>query len=164
MNQTWNALKRNVLNISVLYTIQYNWSLILPFFLMHAKLRSALSRLGGTDAIVSNAEHCGQGTCSRSQMASRAGFEPAALWTKGDESTNEPPCHISIVLYSIILGPTAQWCPMSPHFLTRWVSRLLGLAQVSWATAHVVALSPFTLPISMSFHSLFTCHWISIYQ
>ena len=32
--------------------IQYNWSLISPFFLMHARLRSALSRLGSTDAIV----------------------------------------------------------------------------------------------------------------
>ena len=24
-------------------------------------------------------------------MAARAGFEPATLWTKGTESTNEPP-------------------------------------------------------------------------
>jgi len=40
-------------------------------------------------------------------------------------------------LICIILGPTACWCKMSPHFLIRWVSRLLGLAQVSWATAPV---------------------------
>jgi len=34
---------------------------------MHAKLRSALSRLGGTDAIVM---HCGRETCSRSLRGS----------------------------------------------------------------------------------------------
>jgi len=30
-------------------------------------------------------------------------------------------------LYNIhyILGPTARWCPMSPHVLNRWVSRLM---------------------------------------
>src|SRR6218665_808469 len=44
---------------------------------------------------------------------------------------------------------------MSPHFLTRGVSRLLGLAQVS------IAFSGFALHISLLFHSLFTCHWIS---
>jgi len=33
-------------------TIQYNWSLISPFILMHAKLRSALSLHGGAGAIV----------------------------------------------------------------------------------------------------------------
>src|SRR6218665_283973 len=43
--------------------------------------------------------------------------------------------YVYIVLY--ILRPTARWCPMSPNFLTRQVSRLLGLAQVSWLTAHV---------------------------
>ena len=26
-----------------------------------------------------------------------------------------------LVLCCIVLGPTARWCPMSPHFLTRWV-------------------------------------------
>jgi len=30
--------------------------------------------------------------------------------------------------YCIILGLTACWCPMSPHILTSWVFRLLGLA------------------------------------
>ena len=52
------------------------------------------------------------------------------------------------VQYSIILGPTDRWCPMSPHFLTRWVSKLMGLAQVSWATARVGVhrLFPFRLP------------------
>ena len=39
-----------------------------------------------------------------------------------------------------ILGPTARWCPMSPHFLTRWVSRVLGLTLLSWATARVGVL------------------------
>jgi len=39
----------------------------------------------------------------------------------------------------------------------------LGLAQVSWATARVGVhrLSPFVFDISVFFHSLFTCHWIS---
>jgi len=53
----------------------------------------------------------------------------------------------SILLF-YILGPTARWSPMSPHFLTRWVSRLFGLAQVSWASARVGVhrLFPFRLP------------------
>jgi len=46
---------------------------------------------------------------------------------------------LKTVLY--ILGPIACWCPMSPHFLTRWVPRLLGLAQVSWATTRVVSIA-----------------------
>ena len=53
---------------------------------------------------------------------------------------------------------------MSSHFLTRLVSRLLGLAQVSWATARVGVhrLSHFTFHISLFFHSLFTTyHWFS---
>jgi len=37
----------------------------------------------------------------------------------------------------VIHGLSARWCPISPHFLTRWVSRLLGLAVVSWAFARV---------------------------
>ena len=58
---------------------------------MHAKLRSSLSRLGGTDAIVMQSivdEELAQGP----YVADRAGFEPATLWTEGDESTSEPPC------------------------------------------------------------------------
>ena len=53
---------------------------------------------------------------------------------------------LKTVLY--ILGPIACWCPMSPHFLTRWVPRLFGLAQVSWATARVGVhrLFPVRLP------------------
>jgi len=37
----------------------------------------------------------------------------------------------------VLLSYTARWCPKPLHFLTRWVSRLLGLALVSWATATV---------------------------
>ena len=55
------------------------------------------------------------------------------------------PAVISYVFYNCIvlyiLGPTACWCPLSPHFLTGWVSRLLGLAQVSWATTRVVSIA-----------------------
>ena len=56
-----------------------------------------------------------------------------------------------------ILGPTARWCPMSNHFLTRWVPRLLVLALVSWATTRVGVhhLFPFTFQISVFLHSLF---------
>src|SRR6218665_2241562 len=69
------------------------------------------------------------------------------------------------VLY--ILETTARWCPMSPHFLIRLISRLLGLVPVSWATAHVGVhrLSLFAVHmdhISIFFNSLFfTYHWIS---
>ena len=31
-------------------------------------------------------------------MAARAGFEPATLWTKGVESTNEPPRPTTIII------------------------------------------------------------------
>ena len=59
---------------------------------MHAKLRSALSRLGGADAIIMQniaGEELDQGPYV--YVAARAGFEPATLRTKGDESPNEPP-------------------------------------------------------------------------
>ena len=63
---------------------------------------------------------------------------------------------MSFLLY--ILGPTARWCPISPYFLTRRVSTLLGLAQDSRATAHVGVhhISPFCLPYLsvFSFHSI----------
>src|SRR6218665_2977771 len=44
---------------------------------------------------------------------------------------------------------------MSPHFATRCVSRLLGLAKVSWSTAcvGVIRLFPFFLPCLCSFRS-----------
>src|SRR6218665_2423766 len=46
-----------------------------------------------------NTEHCGRGTCSRSvYVAARAEFEPATLWMKGDESTNEPLSPNNIIL------------------------------------------------------------------
>ena len=57
---------------------------------MHVKLRNALSRLGGADAIVMQSivsEDLDQGP----NVAARAGFEPATLRTKGDKSTNELP-------------------------------------------------------------------------
>ena len=52
--------------------------------------------------------------------------------------------------------PTARFCPVSPHFLTRWVSRLLKLALVSWATVRVSVhcIFPFAFHISVFF--LFT--------
>src|SRR6218665_3832819 len=36
-------------------------------------------------------------------------------------------------IHLLLHGLSARRCPMSPHFLTRRVSRLLGLAMVSWA-------------------------------
>src|SRR6218665_2299548 len=52
---------------------------------------------------------------------------------------------------------------MSPYFLTRRVSRLLGMALVAWAFARVGVHRPsLRLPYLSVFYSLFfTCHWIS---
>src|SRR6218665_341766 len=52
---------------------------------------------------------------------------------------------------------------MSPHFLTRCVSRQLGLALVSWAFAPIGVHRPsLRLPYLGVFYSLFfPCHWIS---
>src|SRR6218665_1520735 len=52
---------------------------------------------------------------------------------------------------------------MSPHFLTRCLSRLLGLALVSWVFARVGVHRPsLCLPYLGVFYSLFfPCHWIS---
>ena len=63
-----------------------------------------------------------------------------------------------IIMLSIhpLIAPWAQRrCPISPHFLTRWVSRLLGQALVSWAFARVgVHRLPFAFHISVfSIHS-----------
>ena len=58
----------------------FNWSLISPFILIQAKLRSALSRLGGTDAIVMQGivgEELAQGP----YVAARERFEPVSLRT-----------------------------------------------------------------------------------
>ena len=33
-----------------------------------------------------------EGLAQGPYVAARAGVEPTTLWTKGDESTNEPPC------------------------------------------------------------------------
>ena len=65
-------------------------------------------------------------------------------------------------IHPLIHGLSARWCPMFPHFLTSWVSRLFGLALVSWATTRVgVHRLSLRLPYSVFFHSLFfTCHWI----
>src|SRR6218665_67245 len=57
-------------------TIQYNLSLILPFFLMHVKLRSALSCLGGADAIVSRFHSC---TTTRPPSSPHATVAPRYL-------------------------------------------------------------------------------------
>ena len=50
---------------------------------MHAKLRSALSRLGGADAIVMQSI-VGEELVQGPHVAARAGFEPATFRTKGD--------------------------------------------------------------------------------
>ena len=69
---------------------------------MHAKLRGALSRHDGADAIVMQSivgEELAQGP----YVAARVGFEPATLRTKDDESTNEP------------LSPTICSLPLSAY-------------------------------------------------
>jgi len=43
-------------------------------------------------------------------------------------------------------GLSARRCLMSPHFLTGWTSRLLGLALVSWAFVRV-AWRPSSFPL-----------------
>ena len=57
---------------------------------MHAKLRRALSRLGGADAVVMQ-NTVGEELAQGPYVAATEGFEPVTLRTKGDESTNEPP-------------------------------------------------------------------------
>ena len=62
---------------------------------MHAKLRRALSRLSGTDAILMQSivdEELAQGLYA----AARAGFEPATLRTEGTDPTTEPPRLVSL--------------------------------------------------------------------
>ena len=69
--------------------------------------------------------------------------------------------HVCSALYCIFLDPQpfGIQCPLTSSL----VSRLLGLAQVSRATARVGVhrLFPRDFHISVFFHSLFTCHWIS---
>src|SRR6218665_3510943 len=71
--------------------------------------------------------------------------------------------HTCIIYHPLINGLITRRCPMSPHFLTRRVSRLLGLALVSWAFACVgvhrlslclpyLSVFPFTL-LHSGFHS-----------
>jgi len=60
---------------------------------MHAKLRSPLSRLGDADAIVMQSI-VGEELAQSPYVAARAGFESTTPQTKGDESSNEPPCPI----------------------------------------------------------------------
>ena len=59
---------------------------------MHAKLRSVLSCLGGTDAIVMQSivgEELAQCPCE----AARAGFKPATFCNEGTEHTTAEPPH-----------------------------------------------------------------------
>ena len=62
--------------------------------------------------------------------------------------------HISTHL--LLYGLSARRCPMSTHFLTRWISRLLVLALVSWAFAgagvHRLSLLP-SMSQCFSIHS-----------
>jgi len=73
------------------------------------------------------------------------------------------PTYNTVSVHPLLHGLSARRCPKSPLFITRWVSRLLGLTLVSWAFAHVgVQCFSLRLPYLGVFHSLFfTCHWIS---
>jgi len=79
------------------------------------------------------------------------------------------PLLLSIILFDtpihpLIHGLSACRCPMSPHFLTRWVSRLLGwlwypeLLPACWCPSPL--LSP-AISRCFSIHSLPAMHWIS---
>src|SRR6218665_4044969 len=71
-------------------------------------------------------------------------------------------CYLCVfVLYCIvlyILGPIACWCPMSPHFLTKLVSRSLGMAFVSWASARVGVHRLFACRLSLAISRCFSIH------
>ena len=55
-----------------------------------------------------------------------------------------------------IHGLSARWCPMSPHFLTRWVSRLLGWLWYPGLLPVLVSIAfPFAFHVSGFLHSLF---------
>src|SRR6218665_1177150 len=65
-------------------------------------------------------------------------------------------------IHPLIHGLSFRWCPMSPHFLTRLVSRLLGWLWYPGLLPVLMSIDfPFAFHISVLFHSLFTCHWIS---
>src|SRR6218665_3949678 len=66
-------------------------------------------------------------------------------------------------IHPLIHGLSARWCPMSPYFLARRVSRLLGWLWYFGLSAVLVSIAfPFAFHISVFFRSLFyTCHWIS---
>src|SRR6218665_325126 len=61
-----------------------------------------------------------------------------------------------------LIGFSARLCPMSPYFLPRCVPKLFCWL---WDPGIPPVLVPiafsFALHISVLFHSLFTCHWIS---
>jgi len=57
-------------------------------------------------------------------------------------------------IHPLLHGLSACRCPMSPYFLTRWVSRLLGPALASWATARVGIHRLFPSPFPFAFHNL----------
>ena len=57
-------------------------------------------------------------------------------------------------IHPLIHGLSAHWCPMSPHFLTRWVSRLLGWL---WNPGLLPVLV--SIAVSFAFHiSVFSIH------
>ena len=56
---------------------------------------------------------------------------------------------------SLLYGVNARMCPISLHFLTRWVSRLLELALALWAFAHV---GVHRLPLLPSIFRCFLVH------
>src|SRR6218665_4015504 len=72
--------------------IQYNWSLISPSFLKHAKLRSARTSLGDKDAVALQS-NCVQRTCSRSLHGNclERGSNPSSPHYR-QSATNRPLC------------------------------------------------------------------------
>ena len=72
--------------------------------------------------------------------------KPIPYITHRSQSSQQDLCAHCRIFHPSIHGLNVRRCPMSPHFLTRWVSRLLGLALVSWAFARVFCPSPFPLP------------------
>ena len=63
--------------------------------------------------------------------------------------------------HQLIRGLSARWCPMSPHFLTKWVSRLMGWLWCPGLLPLLVSIAfPVAFHISVFFHShFFTYHW-----
>src|SRR6218665_1135279 len=81
---------------------------------MHAKLRSALSRLALHVAQMQVALQSivGEELAQGPNLAAKVGFQPATIRTKGDESTNEPPTK-----YWLIKIPTGSIANGETHYI-----------------------------------------------